>query len=166
MEIRKLTGDDALAYRALRLRALREEPYSFGSSYEEERVQPLDAVTARMQATDGSFVLGAFDPSLSGMVGLARETRAKTRHKATLWGLYVAPEARERGLARALVGDLIARARREPGLEQINLAVSRTNDAARALYASLWFTSFGNEHRALLVDGRYLDLEYMALRVG
>lgn len=166
MEIRPLVADDAAGYRALRLRALREEPDAFGSSYGEEAGWPLDEVKARIRGGAGSFVLGAFDPALIGLVGFARSTREKTRHKGTLWGLYVAPEARGRGVARALVGELIARAKEEPGLEQITLTVGRANEAARALYASLWFTSFGVEHRALLVDGRYLDLEYMALRVG
>ena len=39
--IRLLVPDDAAVYRALRLRALREHPEAFTSSFEEETVRPL-----------------------------------------------------------------------------------------------------------------------------
>ncbi len=77
--------------------------------------------------------------------------------------MYVAPEARGQGIARALVSELIARARALPGLEQINLAVVTTNAAARNLYLALGFEVFGVERRALKLGDTYLDEELMVL---
>src|SRR6476469_9626417 len=133
VEIRDLTEDDAGIYWELRLRALKEEPDAFGSDYEESRQRSQAEIARRIpKAGDGSddFLLGAFDGSkLVGTVGLRREEGVKSRHKAMLWGMYVAPEARGQGAGRALMNEVIARARNTPGLVQIYLSVMHTKQA-------------------------------------
>jgi ribosomal protein S18 acetylase RimI-like enzyme len=167
MEIRELTEDDIEAYWALRLRALREEPESFGSSYEESRARPLAGVAGRLRAASaaGDFTLiGVADGALVGMVAFVRAPGAKNRHNADIYAMYVAPEARGAGYGRALMRALIARACALDGVEKLALAVVTTNSSARALYQSLGFTVYGVRTQALkLPDGRYLDEEYMIL---
>ena len=46
------------------------------------------------------------------------------------------------------------------------LTVSAEQVAARRLYESLGFQAFGREPRALLVNGLYVDEDYMILRLG
>jgi ribosomal protein S18 acetylase RimI-like enzyme len=75
--------------------------------------------------------------------------------------MYVAPEFARRGIGRALVRHVIAEATREPGLEQLVLTVTHSNDAARTLYESEGFRSFGVEPRAIRVGDRYLDKNHM-----
>lgn len=75
--------------------------------------------------------------------------------------MYVAPEFARRGIGRALVRHVIAQAAREPGLEQLVLTVTDTNAAARTLYESEGFRSFGVEPRAIRVGDRYLDKNHM-----
>jgi ribosomal protein S18 acetylase RimI-like enzyme len=117
---------------------------------------------ARIAADSTDVVFGAFvGGELTGVVGLAREARAKNRHKATVFGMYVAPGFGRRGVGRALIRHVVAAARREPGLEQLVLTVTQTNDAARGLYESEGFRSFGIEPRAIRVDGRYYDKNHM-----
>ena len=100
MHIRALTPLDASAFQSLRLRALRECPEAFSSSHEEEVGTPLEEIERRLQASADSAIFGAFDgPKLCALVGLQRETRAKLAHKSFIWGVYVAPEARGRGVA-------------------------------------------------------------------
>jgi len=167
MEIRELTEADTAVYWPLRLRALREEPESFGSAYDEAKDRPLAAVAARLReiAEQGDFLLGAFDDDqLVGIVAFGRETGRKNRHIGSVYQVYVAPEGRGAGVGRALMQALIARARTLDALEQLTLAVVTSNAAARALYISLGFEVYGRQPRALkLDDGRYLDEELMAL---
>ena len=153
---------DAPAYRALRLRGLTEHPDAFTSSAEDEAKRPLAATEARIAPESPDAVYGAFAAhALAGIIGLAREARAKSRHKATVFGMYVAPEFGRRGVGRALIRHLLAIAQREPGLEQLELTVTHTNDAARKLYESEGFRSFGIEPRAIRVAGRYYDKNHM-----
>ncbi len=129
MDIRRLTPADASAYRALRLRAFREHPEAFTTSFEELEQQPPGETQKRLVAADAAF-WGAFnDGALCGYVGLDRESRVKCRHKATLVGMYVAPEHAGGGVGRALVDALLAHARAS-GLELLVLTVTEGNSRA------------------------------------
>jgi len=169
MEIRALAPSDAAVFQRLRLQGLQESPTAFGSSYAEEVERPLDEVARRLttEEEDESFVLGAFaaDGTLLGVTGLHRPARVKTGHKAHVWGMYVAPAFRGRGIGRALLEAVIARAKALPGLRQLNLTVTASNAAARALYRSCGFETFGLERAALWVDDQYYDTEYMTLQL-
>jgi ribosomal protein S18 acetylase RimI-like enzyme len=162
MEIRRLTLDDAAAYRSLRLRSFREHPEAFTTSYEELEQQSLADTEKRMAAANIKL-WGAFEGGrLAGYVGLDRETRAKSRHKATLVGMYVAPEFAGRGIGRALVDALLAQARAD-GLELIVLTVTDGNGKAAQLYERCGFRSFGVEPHAIKVDGRPYGKNHMYL---
>lgn len=165
MQIRRLTLADAAAYRALRLRSFREHPEAFTTSYEELERQGLADTEKRMAAPNMKF-WGAFaDGQLWGHVGLDRETRTKTRHKATLVGMYVQPEAAGRGIGRALVQALLDEARAD-GLELVVLTVTEGNAGAQGLYERCGFRSFGVEPHAIKVQGRPYGKNHMYLRLS
>ncbi|MFO7544430.1 MAG: GNAT family N-acetyltransferase [Trueperaceae bacterium] len=161
--IRALTASDVTDARALRIEALRDSPRAFATSVEEEEARSLEQTAARIEPGPGFVVLGAYDDvgRLVGMVGLRREDHAKERHKATLWGMYVTPGARGRGVARALVQDLLERAAAMQGLRQVNLGVAADNEPARRLYEAFGFETFGLERNALVVDGDDVDELFM-----
>jgi ribosomal protein S18 acetylase RimI-like enzyme len=168
MRIRELAEADAQTYWAVRLRALREEPEAFGSSYEESKERPLSVVTERLRAItqDGNFLLGAFEDSgeLVGIVAFERAPGRKNRHIGDIYQMYVASEARGKGYGHALMEALIARARALDGLEQLILAVVSINAAAAALYRALGFEVYGQQPRALKLGAdRYLDEQLMVL---
>ena len=168
--IRPLDAADAAAFQALRLRGLRESPAAFGSTYEEEAGVPLNEIAARLAPGAGGedVVFGVFADGdvLVGVAGLRREGHRKARHRARVWGMYVAPEARGRGLGRALLEAVIAHARTLTGVERLTLSVVPDNQAARSLYLRLGFVSFGVEPQAYRLDGEYWDSEHMALVIG
>ena len=164
MSIRPLTPTDAAAFRELRLRALREHPEAFTSSFEEDVLQPVSATERRLAGTGGDRFLGAFaGGALQGMVGLTVESRAKIRHKGHIVSMYVAPESRRHGLGHALLQAAIDHARAGGALAQLVLTVTAGNDAARRLYYDAGFRTFGVEPRAIKVAGAYHDKEHMIL---
>ena len=165
-----LTADDAAAYQALRLRGLQESPAAFGSTYQSEVGVPLSRIAGRLVRGAGreDVMFGAFDDggALVGLAGLGRQTGLKTRHRAHVWGMYVAPEARGRGVGRALMQALIAHARTLAGLERLTLGVEAGNAAARALYHAVGFVTYGVEPQAYKLDGEYWDSELMSLALA
>ena len=104
MEFRRLVPADAETYRTLRLRGLAEHPDAFTSSHDEETRRPLADTLARLQPDGAEIVWGAFaERALVGVVGLGRERRAKGRHKAVVFGMYVVPEHAGTGVGAALL---------------------------------------------------------------
>ena len=164
MDIRRIHPSDAAIYRTVRLRALREHPDAFTSSFEEESLHPVATSQKRLE---GNVKLwGAFDgEALVGLVGLDREVRAKNRHKATVVGMYVAPEAGRRGVGKALMDALLQEARAD-GIEILVLTVTAGNDGARELYVRCGFQTFGIEPNAIKVEGQYYGKEHMTLSLA
>jgi ribosomal protein S18 acetylase RimI-like enzyme len=166
LETRVLTERDAAAYWNLRLEALEREPESFVESAEEHRATPIELAAARLREADAGFVLGAFlDGELVGMAGFFREKHLKAWHKGRIWGVYVRANCRGQGIGRALCSALLEKVKTLPGLEQVILTVSSGQVAAKTLYRSLGFETFGVERAALKIGGQYFDEEYMVLRL-
>jgi len=166
MEIRALTSADANSFSRLRREGLDAAPWAFAESVAEHDARAPEALAKRLSSsTAETFVMGAFDQDeLIGMAGFARNPRCKLRHKALIWGVYVAPAFRGQGIARALLTEIIARAKNFDGLEQINLNVA-TGTAANRLYRSLGFEVFGQERNSIKVGDEFVDEELMVLRL-
>lgn len=164
--VRRLTEADATEFWRLRHEALEREPASFGESVEEHlKISPA-TIAERLGANSENFVYGAFDHgALVATAGFYREQRIKRRHKGVVWGVYVAPNYRRRGLGRAVMAALLDSAGALPDLKSVYLSVTSSQSTARSLYASLGFRSFGVEPHALAVDGRYFDEEHMILEL-
>jgi len=78
-----------------------------------------------------------------------------------LLGIYVTAAMRGSGVGRSIMSAVLERAARMEGIEQSVLLVATTQVAARGLYESLGFQSFGCERRALKIGERYVDEEHM-----
>jgi len=166
MQIRDFVTEDAHVYQAFRLAALRECPSAFASSYEEEHQTLLSVVAERLSARQDRCVLGAWlDSSLIGMVGLQREEMRKLAHKAFIWGMYVAPGARRRGVGRQLIDHALSRAASMNGVRQVNLGVNAANVEAIALYKAAGFMPFGIERGFMLVGGELHDELHMVRNI-
>jgi ribosomal protein S18 acetylase RimI-like enzyme len=169
MEVRKLTETDAEAFWNIRLRALRDNPESFGATYEEILERGIAGVSQglrRSEAAPDDATFGAFDGNtIIGIATFQREQGVKRRHKGVIWGMYVPHELRRKGVGKALVEAAIAYAKTLTGLEQINLAVVLTSKEARKLFISMGFETYGLERHALKLHDRYFDQEHMTLHL-
>lgn len=168
MDIRKLTKEDAAAFRELRIEMCANHPEAFGQTPEEVVATTEEKYLewmARREVFPQSFVLAAFEGNtLIGTVGFKREDSAKERHRGWIWSVYVRPEGRGRGISKQLMQQVIDEARKMEDLEMLTLTVAVTQTAARTLYSSLGFFTNGlNLHGYKLPDGRYVDHEEMTL---
>ena len=149
------------------MEALESEPFAFGKSVEEHRATAVETIADRFRdAPKGNLYLGAFeDGSLVGMATFIRETGLKERHKGRIYGVYVCSEFRRRGVGRTLLANILEAVRQDSSLEHVLLAVATCQNAARELYRSFGFESYGTEPRALKVGSRYIDEDHMILRL-
>jgi GNAT superfamily N-acetyltransferase len=163
MEIRRLTPADAASYRELRLAALREHPLAFVSDYSEEAALPMAAIEQRL-ASDLSDTFGVFDGGrLVGIGTLLRTARLRQRFRATIVGMYVAPDCRRRGVATRLLTVCTERARECPDLEELALCITIGNDGAREAYVRFGFQPEFIAPRDFKFADRYYDLEWFRL---
>ncbi len=132
---------------------LRDEAAFFSSRYE-DAVQEPDAYWQRWIAeaetggTKALFVAVDDDGTWLGVVG--GFVRVSPR-EVQLISMWVAPEARGRGVARALIREVAAWTTAR-GSETVFLFVQEANAPARALYARAGFTPTGD--RAPIGGGR------------
>ena len=167
--IRELTKSDAAEFRVLRLRALKEYPTIFSSSYEVEREWSLDRFAERLaenaRSKDG-FMLGCFvEGDLVGSLGFFRFEGPKLEHIGRIVAVHVAAEHQGRGCGRAMVTAALERAQRMAGFSVIQLTATTTNDRAISMYESFGFEICGTTPRAMLVDGEYVDEHLMVLKL-
>nr|WP_220185894.1 GNAT family protein [Paenactinomyces guangxiensis] len=158
---------DAEIYREIRLRSLQENPEAFLTTYEIEREKPIETTRQNLQHTDFKFTLGCFtdNDELVGIVTFVRESKPKITHKGYVFGMYVVPEFRGKRVGYRLISELLQRAKKCAGLEQIHLTVVANNIAAKKLYESVGFTRYGTECNALKMNGQYWDEDLMAIKV-
>lgn len=163
--LRAVRDADLDALHALRARALREHPDAFGSSPEDHPEPDAYRARHRQREAAGTVTLAVFDAAGApkGMGALVPGRVRKERHKGTIHAMYVAGEARGRGVGAALLAALVARAR-AAGLERLTVAVTVGNPARR-LYERAGFTVWGVEPCALKVAGRCLDEAWLTLEL-
>ena len=165
MVLRLLTADDAEAFWHLRLEALRNDPASFADSAEEHLKTTAETTREFLSKNNpaDNFVVGIFEGGqLSGTAGFFRRSNNKELHKGHIWGVYVRPESRGKGVDSALMKEIVRRARELHGLEQITLVAS-ANLPAQRLYKALGFESYGLEPHSLKIGNEYVDDVLMVL---
>jgi ribosomal protein S18 acetylase RimI-like enzyme len=156
---RLLSVGDVDEFRQLRLRACREEPVAFTEAYEELASLPPEHFKSYF---DNGWIAGAFKGNeMVGLAGLYCHKGQKVAHKGTVWGVYAAPETRGQGVARRLIGIVLAEAERA-GLEVIHLSTDVNNSRTVGLYKSLGFEPWGIDKSFAKVSGRYIDEVMMA----
>jgi RimJ/RimL family protein N-acetyltransferase len=164
--IRELRGDDVEAYAALRREALLDSPLAFGASPNDDFASSPQAIRDQLRRAPEWVILGAFQNDLIGAVGVMRDRHAKASHKVHLWGMYVAPSHRRRGIGADLVRAALQHARTLPGVSWVHLAVTSAAPGALRLYERAGFEIWGTEPDALRHDGETVVEHHMALHLG
>ena len=142
--------------RELRLRALRDAPLAFGSTYEREAAFERELWEQRVRANaEGRQRVGfVLEPAAGMAVGGIHDDP----EVAQLYGMWVAPEARGGGAGRALVDAVIAWAA-DRGARRLVTQVTEGNEAALRLYERAGFADTGEREPLGHSDGVTIVLE-------
>ena len=155
--VKVLTENDTDAFIDIRLKGLKESPMAFGASFEEGIDKDLTFKNLKNRS-DEYFTLGYFEKDvLVGIVGFIREQKLKKKHKSFVWGMYVDPEFRGKGIAKKLLQEVINRAKKIYGLSKIILSVTTPQTHALRFYENLGFVKYAVEKDSIRVDGKSMD---------
>jgi ribosomal protein S18 acetylase RimI-like enzyme len=163
-EIRRLCAEDAPALAAMRRRALECAPWAFESGPGDDRLADLQSIRELLHDPHQA-VFGAYEGSLVGFVGVTPGTHLKMAHRLDLWGLFVDPALRGRGIARELVQAAIDFACSVGGATSLHLSVTDRAPEAATLYRSLGFAAWGVQPDAIHVDGVAISETHMVLEL-
>jgi ribosomal protein S18 acetylase RimI-like enzyme len=137
--VREITADDWELMRDVRLSALAEAPYAFGSTYAREAAFTEERWRGRISERSVTFF--AHDdpdvPAPDGLAGVYVEDGT-----ADLVSMWVRPSSRGRQVGEALV-EAAARWAKARDFCALFLWVTETNTAARRLYERCGFTATG-----------------------
>jgi GNAT superfamily N-acetyltransferase len=138
VRVRRITPDDGLTLRDLRLRSIADAPNAFGQPLEEARGRPEKEWhrSARQSSRGDSrtWLVAVHDGRAVGLVQ-GRKRRPST---LLLFSMWVDPSVRRHGVGRALIESLEAWGRGWDAVETI-LWVYGANDDAIRFYRDLGF---------------------------
>jgi len=167
VRVREVEPGDADALRRLRADALTRHPAAYATAdHEEAALTPADWLVRATPTPQATIWLAEGEGgALAGLAGIRGDGRARTGHVAELWGVYVAPDHRGRGVGDALVGAAVRWARGQ-GFARIRLNVDTENAGAARLYLRHGFVVHGREPDVIRVgeDRRDEYLMHLVLR--
>lgn len=137
----QLTPDRAEEWRAIRLEALETAPEAFGSSLDDWALRPLEDFAARL-ANCEMWAAGPEPGRPQAVASWESDISPAEPDLGWVMSVYVAPEARGKGLGDAIFARLARNAARA-GMTRLGLHVGQQNTAAQMLYERAGFLPTG-----------------------
>ena len=129
--IRKLHEDDWGIFAEIRLRALLTDPSVFGSNYDTESKYTESDWRSRLKDRD-TAIFAVFEKDKAvGMTGVVIDRNDPSRKTALLWGSWIEPEMRNKGLSKLFYTARLDWAKEQPDLERVIVSHRRSNVASK-----------------------------------
>jgi ribosomal protein S18 acetylase RimI-like enzyme len=141
--IEPITLLNTFLFKAVRLRALQDAPYAFGSTYAKEfQLGDSDWIkrVERWNGESGAGFLAMDEDTACGIAGAFLDQNDAAR--AQLISMWTAPTHRQRGIGRLLVNGVLRWAR-DQNARILQLMVTSNNEPAIRFYQRLGFTPTG-----------------------
>lgn len=162
--IEQLNNSDWQEYKKIRLFALRTDPQAFLSSLSKESEYADQKWQQRVQsASEGInswMYFARLKGKLVGMIGGYRDENDQKNHTAQIWGVFVNPDQRGKGISKKLMVTLIDRLSQNPDINTLKLEVNTDQKSASKLYESFGFIST-NTISIQLGDGQFHEVTEM-----
>jgi ribosomal protein S18 acetylase RimI-like enzyme len=144
IEIKRIEPETALVFKQVRLRALKESPLAFSSTYAKESLLPDEEWQRRAarwsEAQNDAIFMAIENTVVCGIVGSYVEP--EHRERAQVISMWVDPAYRRAGVGKKLIDSVIAW-NRERGVRELALMVTGVNEGAIAFYDRLGFKRSG-----------------------
>lgn len=132
ISIKRLTVEDWLAFSEIRLRALQTDPQVFGSNYAAESQFTEEDWKKRLVDTENSAIFALFDEEEPiGMTGVSVWRDDETKSTAILWGSWLAPDYRGKGLSDVIYRARIDWAKKHPTIRRLIVSHRASNLASK-----------------------------------
>jgi ribosomal protein S18 acetylase RimI-like enzyme len=141
--IQRITIENLSIFKMVRLNALQESPWAFGSTYAREVAFTESEWLARLERWNGERGVGFLameGESACGIAGALLDPEDPRR--AQLVSMWTAPSYRRKGVGRLLVNSVIDWAKQRR-IETLLLMVTSANGPAVRFYEQLGFTQTG-----------------------
>ena len=159
--IRELTERELDEFLKVRTDSLKLNPNSFGSDPNLKIDKEKTRVDLKSK-NEENFILGYYNhDQMIGLVGFIRESGIKKKHKGFIWGVFVYPEFRGKGIGKELLKACLTKIAELNGIVKVVLTVTHTSTEAIALYKRLGFNQFGIEKNSMKWKGVSIDEIYM-----
>lgn len=145
VRIRLATRGEWERLRDLRLRSLADAPDAFGSTLDHERGHGEAGWVGWIEGWEGATNALFVAERGADWIGMAVGSRAGDEADAHLYGMWVDPAWRARGIGARLVEEVLEWAR-SWGARSVVLAVTETNAEAAAFYERLGFADTGERY--------------------
>jgi RimJ/RimL family protein N-acetyltransferase len=155
--LREAVQSDAERFRELRLDALQDSPIAFPADDQVYANHPMGFWENRLKKDENGIIFFAeCENQLIGMTGIRRGETSKTKHGATIWGVYVRPQWRGLHIAESLINACLAWAKSNE-VNIVKLGVTAASTSAVSCYQRCGFIIYGTEPRSIFYDGQYYD---------
>ncbi len=158
IEIRPFKPDEWHVYRAVRLKALETDPKFFCESYDDAKAKPDEHYQAHLLDAN-SAVFGVFrHGDVIGMTGIVIDKEDASGQTANLWGSWLEPAWRGKGLARRMYEARLNWAKARPGVKRVTVSHRKSNAISKKANQRWGFTF--THAREILWPGNQKETEF------
>jgi RimJ/RimL family protein N-acetyltransferase len=154
--IRQLHEHDWRELSEVRLKALRSDPHVFGSNYAAESQLSEEEWRNKLRSDDSAIFCVFAGETPIGMTGISVLREDETKRTALLWGSWLEPEFRGKGLSELMYKARIDWAKAHPTIERIIVSHRASNVASKHANQKHEFV-FTGTHEKIWSDGKTED---------
>jgi RimJ/RimL family protein N-acetyltransferase len=163
-QIKQITEDDWRVFSRIRLRALQTDPNVFGSNYEREAGQDEEVWKETLRSPTAAIFIIYADETPAGMTAIAVDRNDPTGKTALLWGSWLAPEYRGKGLSKMMYDARLEWAKAQPTVERIIVSHRASNTASKHANQKHGF-KFTHAQEKHWIDGKTEDEVFYELKL-
>ena len=161
IRISQLEQSEWKKYKEIRLEALKTNPTAFLNTYEDAlrySDEKWKTELSQSQKKENVLILFAFrGKKIVGMNVVNWNNRSTIKHIADVWGIFIYPDERGKGIGKSLMEAAISEIKNNPQFTKIKLGVNAENKAALKLYIDCGFQIVGKYKNELKFGHKYYD---------